>query len=394
MKWVLIDSFREDYLRYCPFLYEFSKDYTSKLEPVVGYQQYLASYFSGMYPDKINVWTWFAYSPETSIFNWTSRFSNVDALDITILKYWIEFVSYLKSKTSDMSKSIMPLKIMKYFDLGLKTQIIHKNSLIFPTIFDKMRENNMKFKYIKGSIVIEDKEDFSNNLVHVILRSDERTINLAKKRDSYSLLFLYLTQLDGITHINGPHSKHVREHVQKIDTLLEDFLKKEKEPIIIHSDHGMTEVTTTVDINKRIEALGYENGKDYLMFLDSALARFWFFNEKAKYEIIESLKELNKGKIISNKEEQNFGISFKDNRFGELFFILNHGNVILPNYFQSSKPKAMHGYIPDKNEYGVFLTNLDGLDKRNVKFIDIYPTILDYYKIKYVCQGKSLFSKV
>ncbi|MFC1454937.1 alkaline phosphatase family protein [Candidatus Undinarchaeota archaeon] len=385
LNWVLIDSFRKDYLKHAPFLDEICKT-RSRLEPVVGYQQYLASFFTGMQPDRINVWNIFRYSKNSSLFGWTRFLPKLSLFDIKQIKYGLDLLSYLKIRTLDMSKVEIPISIMKNFDLSMRKSITAPNVLDVPTVFDKLRENNLTFTYIKGSIYDEGKASVSS-ISHILRRSDLQSIELAKKSNS-ALRFLYLVELDGISHRFGPTSKEVKEHIKTIDAELEDLLKGEN--VIMQSDHGMVETKKKINIEQKLDGLGYRNGRDYLMFLDSVIARFWFFNKKAKEEIMKLLRDTKGGKILADAEKKKLGIFFNDKRYGELFFIADYGNVIVPNYFQKEIPKGMHGYLPERDEYGIFGSNIKGMQKGQVHYTDIAPTILDYFNIRLTCNGKSL----
>ena len=235
---------------------------------------------------------------------------------------------------------------------------------------------------------MKEKESFVSNLKHLVYRSDENTLRLAKNKKE-DLIFTYLLKLDNIGHQYGPRSKQVKEHVKKIDSLLENHLKNRN--FILHSDHGMVEVKKQINIKKEIESLNLTLGKDYLYFLDSVVARFWFFNETAKKLITEKLESLDSGFILKLPDLVRYGINFKDNRFFDLAFMMNHGNIIIPNFFQeTSNVKGMHGYLPNKDENGIFTSNLKLKQTDKVKYMDINATVLEYFNLNYPTQGNSL----
>lgn len=90
------------------------------------------------------------------------------------------------------------------------------------------------------------------------------------------------------------------------------------------------------------------NGKDFLMFLDSTLDRFWFFNNKSRQLLEPFLKrELQeKGTFLDESYANNRRIPINPKLYGEIIWKANLGVGIFPDYFhsQNNKYKAMHGY--------------------------------------------------
>lgn len=393
---ILIDSFQEEYYKYCPFLSDLRKKYFSAdLMPIIGYQQQLASLFSGKWPQEIDVWNTFKFSPKTSIFKWINPFSFLKIFDNKLPKYFIDFISYFFVGISDMIAARIPIRVMSKFDIILRKPIISRDCLKASTIFDLFRNNKINFSYFKGGLEYTHKSNkFLLNLRHLISRSDCYTLNAVSK-DSTDFKFIYLMELDCITHKFGINSLQVRNKLKEIDNLLKKYLEKSNRPFIIISDHGMVRVDGTIDIASRINSLGLVLGKDYLVFFESVIARFWFFNDEAKEKIINELKKIKEGHILDRKEKQEFGIDFRDNKFGDLFFVLEPGKVIIPNYYQiKGGVKAMHGYLPQFNK-GVFLTSLEINNKqvRTVDFIDIAPIIADFFNLSKISSKGNLFGQ-
>ena len=378
---ILIDSFQKDYYQYCPFLSRLKRDnFSADLTPLIGYQQQLASLFSGKWPQEIEVWNTFCLSSQESIFGWTRALSLIRFLDRGLFKYFIDFLSYFLAGVNDMSPVLIPIGIMARFDIIMRRPITSINCLKHPAIFDLLRKNKISFSYFKGGIKHTEKSGrFLANLSHLISRSDSRCLKSALK-DSADFKFIYLTELDHVAHQYGIDSSRIKEKLEELDSLMEKYIKESGRPFIIISDHGMIKVKQKTDILSRIEKTGLVLGRDYLVFLESVMARFWFFNDEAHSKITNELKNIKEGHILEENEKREFGINFKDNKFGDLFFILEPGYVIIPNYYQVKiKPRAMHGYLPRFNK-GIFLTNLElGKQIRDINFIDVIPIAADFF---------------
>ena len=391
---ILIDAFDEKYYEYCPFLSRLKKDnFSFDLTPIIGYQRHLASLFSGSWPKDINVWNTFRFSPQTSIFKWTLPFSFFKIFDYKFIKYFIDLISYLAAGVSDMMPVQIPIKIMNKFDIVLREPITALNSSVKPNFFNLLREHQISFSYFKGGLKYANKDSnkkFLANLIHLISRSDKRTIKNALK-DNSDFKFIYLMELDGLTHGSGVDSLETKNKLKEIDRLLEGYFKKSNRPFVIISDHGVVEVKDTIDIISEIDSLGFVLGRDYLVFLESVIAVFWFFNQKAEEKIISALKEIKGGHILEKNEKREFGIDFKDRQFGDLHFLLEPGKIIKPDYYRAKNTaKAMHGYSPNAYK-GIFLTNLK-INKQveTINFIDIIPTIADFFGLGKIGQGRNL----
>jgi hypothetical protein len=81
------------------------------------------------------------------------------------------------------------------------------------------------------------------------------------------------------------------------------------------------------------------------------MARFWFFNDRARSEIEDYLMKLSHGWVLSDQEFKDLHIPL-DRRYGECIFVMDEGKMIYPDFWSGSrKAKGMHGYaIPKSNE--------------------------------------------
>ncbi|MFN3528140.1 MAG: alkaline phosphatase family protein, partial [Candidatus Altarchaeaceae archaeon] len=219
-------------------------------------------------------------------------------------------------------------------------------------------------------------------------------------------IFLHVNISDIFGHIYGPNSKELKALHKYEDFFVRNIYTQLKSKydvvnLIISSDHGMVEVTKHIDLWGELQNLPVRLKKDYIVFLDSPMARFWFFNEKAKNEIIKMLKKLDCGRILTEKDYEKYRIRFKDNRYGDLIWLANPGTLIFPNFFGWYKPvKGMHGYAPEcEDNKGVFIIITDKdikFEKReNLKMIDVFPTLCDIMNlpIPETCEGKSIVIK-
>jgi hypothetical protein len=88
---------------------------------------------------------------------------------------------------------------------------------------------------------------------------------------------------------------------------------------------------------------------DYLAVYDSTMARFWFFSDRARAQIVEHLHTVPCGGVLSDDELRELGVLFPDRRYGEVVFLLEPGWLLSNSDFNGNgwRPAGMHGYHPD-----------------------------------------------
>ena len=88
------------------------------------------------------------------------------------------------------------------------------------------------------------------------------------------------------------------------------------------------------------------------------MARFWFFNDRARRAVSQSLRETPEGGIVPDAELERLHCLFPDRYFGELIFLLREGALIVPSHMGERPIRAMHGYHPRENHsFAALLTN-------------------------------------
>ena len=391
----LIDSFRFDFIskKNTPFLFKLAKNgYYSKLKSILGYSVGIDPViFSGTYPEQNNIWTYLEYNPNDSKIARIlmpldliprSRFSRyLHALTYKLLQI-LKIVKYKEFPYN------LPFKKLKFFKYALKNHITKPKSLgKIPTIVDLFIKFGIKIKILgwAGS---------DNSIVKHFLQM---------KNLNDDVLFIYLSDLDGILHKYGIESTRTINKLREIDEViakLYDKLSKSwnKFSTIILSDHGVSEVKKRIDLESLIKRnTGLKEYNDYLAFYDSTMARFWFFNEKSKLILSKFLKSKQFGDFLDDNQFKNLHIKFSHNKYGDACYLMNPGFIIYPNYYSIfTSPKAMHSYDPNYEEMkGVLLIypfKLNSKNKDSEEIASIFPTILNYFNINIpnYCKGKAI----
>lgn len=261
----------------------------------------------------------------------------------------------------------VPFRYLPYLDYTEKKDIYEPGGII--------NGQESIFEYWKRSGKVWHRSDWRNgdavNYAELEALIDQGEIELA---------YLFTAGLDAIMHRHGPWSTEAESALkafdQRVQQLLEHAQKHYAEVrLSIFSDHGMTEVTHSSDLRLRCEKLPLKYGEDYVAVWDSTMARFWFHNEAAKAQISQLLKTEKRGQILSDAQLKEWSCDFPDQRYGELFFLLDPGVLFVPSYLNMSQVPGMHGYSPDDIDSAAsWLTNYP-TDTEVNRLEDIYSVM-------------------
>jgi len=175
--------------------------------------------------------------------------------------------------------------------------------------------------------------------------------------------FLYWPGLDGLLHRVGNQSPEVGLKLRKYESWIERLLAVAGQHyqdihLYIFSDHGMANCVEHLDLRSKIEALPLKMPRDYAVVYDSTMARFWFFDERARKLVTDCLARTPQGRILADSELAELGALFDDRYFGELIYLVKEGVLIVPSHMGERPICAMHGYHPnEKQSYAVVCTN-------------------------------------
>ncbi len=188
-------------------------------------------------------------------------------------------------------------------------------------------------------------------------------------KPEHRLLCVHLQELDSLGHAYGPESTQLQQGVQATDEhikrLIETLREKyESVKIVLFGDHGMVNVTRPLDVAAALEGTGLTFGVDYGYFLDSTMARLWFFHDEAREKVAKALQPLKGGRLLDADEMEHYEIAGCDRRNAEAVFLAEPGVLIFPNFFQAkgNPIPGMHGYDPDcEDNLGFFMLHDESL---------------------------------
>ncbi len=312
------------------------------------------SILTGRYPDEHLHWSSFYYDPENSPFRGMQLLAK---LPPRIFDRWrvrhnlSKIIRRVHSYTGYFQLYSVPFAYLPYFDyLEKKDYFVPGGILATDTIFDWCVNHQIPYycsnwRHSEEQILLENKKIISEGQAEFI--------------------YVYLPKLDGVMHNHGPFSDETQSKLKYLEeqtTKLYQFASSIYDEVSLYviSDHGMAPVTGSHDLKRDIEALGFKYGLDYVAFYDSTMARFWWLNKEAESAIMDLLRSLDYGYIVSTEELKRLRVYFPHRKFGDVYFLMNEGFLINPSYMGLSEIPGMHGYHPDApHSYSLMLSNRD-----------------------------------
>jgi glycosyltransferase involved in cell wall biosynthesis/predicted AlkP superfamily pyrophosphatase or phosphodiesterase len=374
---ILIDGLRHDYIiqEDSPFLFDLARQNVFGIVRETFAFQLRPAFFAGLYPEECDIAHLYYYDPDASPFaSISKRTQSRDQLDRAVKK--IEAKRGHSASAYYGSSSEIPFDLLDYFAFSEKYDIQEPGALgKHVTLFDQLRSAGKKWLWIAYPTHIQTTSEIS------------KVFHSKIDEDDYSFIYLHFAEVDWAGHEYGPGSVQQRAALRHIDATICDVFATLNQRYadvrsIIFGDHGMVAVKKTVNVETRLKSLPFQAGQDYVYFLDSTQARFWFKNKLAQAAVTEMLESLPTGRILNEKDLAHLHFRFGHNKFGELIYVVDNEQVIFPNFFQREKlPLGMHGYLPEVVDNWAALV-LAGVGRKclltgPIDMIEIYPTLLE-----------------
>jgi hypothetical protein len=328
-----------------------------RLDSVFGYSSAcVPSILSGRWPDAHRNWCYFVYDPKHSPFRWLKplRWLPKAITSRRIVRRWLSKLVKVKLKFRGYFDLYnIPFKHISLFDFTEKKSPLHPRGMNRgANIFDFLEESQIAYHVSNPA------------------RSETENLDAALgdvKAGRIDFGFVYWPDLDGLLHSEGNQSPNISPKLRVYEARLRRLLDAAREQyaevrLYVFSDHGMANCDKQLDLKSSIEQLPLRMGRDYVVVYDSTMARFWFFNERARRLLTERLRETPDGAIVPDAELERLHCLFPDRYFGELIFLLREGVLLVPSHMGERPIRAMHGYHPEeKHSYAALLTNQPNL---------------------------------
>lgn len=389
---VLVDALRSDYLspQNMPFLYDLAcrNLYVRKVIPSFGYCE-RTEIFTGMRPDKSGNFTAIGYDPQRSEYK----------------KYRLLFNILEPFERFDKKRICRRVFSRLLRNTEKKMQIYQ---IPFSDIYKFRLTEDYNSHYVQGAFCKESFFDVANREKLVVVTDaftalgeenrfssiDERVQFVCSQKDAdFDCLLVYIPIIDSMGHLYTNQYDLMQVELKKVDKLIENIYNElssvEDTRFMFLGDHGMEPITDKIDVWSKINEIGLKRGRDYDIFLDSTIARFWTKNEKCKEILEERLSTGDfpkKGFLVDEEIAQKLHIPYlctseHGNRlYGDLIWAANNGVLISPDYFNYGKNiTGMHSY-PQKSILSSGLAVVAGIPHspriiEECELVDICPTL-------------------
>jgi hypothetical protein len=364
---VLMDALGWEWIKEHPFLKEVAP-YRRPLDSVLGFSTAaIPSILTGRFPEEHG---------RLSLFHRANGHSPFKKLSlICAMPPWMVENRYARFGVKTLARRMnnltgyfqlygVPLKYLPKLDVCEKRNIYAPGGIPGSTsIFDLLHKDGKSYK----TYCYHDGTDDQ------LLASIEADLRAGTAK----FYFLYLAELDYFLHLHADDRAAAAEILQKYSTALAHLYKIAVETygaadIHVFGDHGMAPTVATIDIQARLAALPLKASVDYLCLLDSTMARFWFFNARARELVTALLKEVDGGKWLEPDDLIELHSWFPDGKYGEMIFLTESGTVIAPSHMGATAMAGMHGFLPSApHSRSAFVSSIDYGDSIN-RITDVF----------------------
>ncbi|MCA1819367.1 MAG: alkaline phosphatase family protein [Thermoplasmatota archaeon] len=383
---IIMDAGRADYVDQdsMPFLHALSQgSLRGSFESPPGFAQRTVL-FSGRYPDTSGNFSAFVFDPEESPFTWVRKLGPLRSLvkprKILFPARWgINKATKLLNGTYHADPAWIPPKFLPFFrPCEDMRPLFEPGALGAASIFDLCRAHDLRFRYLAHPVSGDD-EDVHATLVREI-----------RAGAPYDLYVAQLSTPDQQGHVHGPASEamrkgYMREMDRKVASVHAALAASHASwDLFICGDHGMATVERRIDILGALKNARAKPAKDYVVFVNSTLAVFWYLTDKGRREIEAILPRIPGTEVIDDARRKKLRIP-TDRRWGDRMLAAQAGVLFWPDYFhvKDSTIKGMHGYLDKKDEtHGMMvIAGSEGRARAGDvglrPLVDVFPTLCD-----------------
>lgn len=358
---ILVDALKSLYLTEdnMPFLYSLSKEgyYIKQIIPCAGFCE-RSEIFSGLDGYDTGNFTAIGYLPERSPYKNDDFYLGFFELlkRVSPRAYGKLFYIWRKRNKKTLNGYRIPPKTLTKLGLtedGEKQLIPHRE------IFQVLDEKGMTYT-LDGFTSLSDLGRRSNLTI-----SELAAREIQKGTD---FIPLYIGETDSIGHRFGSDIESIKPTLKSVDNILKEIYQLAAQSgysFCVMGDHGMVPITKKLDVMGLVQKAKCKLHKDYEVFYDSTMVRFWFYNEETKKCIYNHFKEnlSGHGFLVDKNNCANYRIPLdvlsEDGKpiYGDLVWCANPGVLVSPDYFHSAQASenGMHGYIEVVEGHGTGL---------------------------------------
>jgi hypothetical protein len=370
---VLIDALGWEWIKSSQFLAEVAP-YRARLESVLGYSTAaIPSILTGRYPDEHGRISLFRRANGKSPFRqveWICRLPPI-FVENSYARYAVKLLARRTNHFGGWFHLLgVPLRLLPMLDVCEKYNIYEPRGIPeVPSIFDLLQDRNVDYG-------VYTYHDGSN--AELISRIGQ---DLRKAEKSFYLL--YLDGLDGFLHGHANEPGAVAERLKFYSDALSSLYgiaASNYRTVRMHvfGDHGMAPTVAVIDVQSRLTQLGLRVPEDYICLLDSTMARFWFFSDRAREAIMSQVfAPADGGHWLEDEELHSLRSWFKDRRYGEAIYLMPEGTIIVGNSPGEIVSRGMHGFHPTAPHSASAYLSSEDCGKRLGHITDIFSLMVE-----------------
>ena len=358
---LLVDAFRPDYLQKTEFLkYLAASGMTGNFQEPFGFCP-RATYFAGLTPGETGYAFTFWRDPDHSPFRASACLPEDSELNPHGRRFVRETLREAAVReTTPFGRSYIhplniPLRLAPEFDIAEKYAPWDPR-VGYRSLFHELDQEGMRWLYAGWPTINEHRLKRDCEIVFWVLEH---------VTPEHQFVHVQFCELDLAGHVFGPGSREMVGALAETDRLvrlLMEGLMAIGQPLttIIFGDHGMINVVRHLDITSALAGLRATAPEDFVYFLDSTVARFWYNNSAAAAEVRAALESFPGGRLLAADDTLRFGLHGLDPRCAHDIFLADPGCLINPNFFHEADnaPVGMHGYDPSEcDNQGLFLAS-------------------------------------
>ncbi|HEV8361525.1 MAG TPA: alkaline phosphatase family protein [Candidatus Thermoplasmatota archaeon] len=386
---LIIDAGRADYVRAetMPFLHGLaSQGMAGGFWSPPGFAQ-RTCFFTGRYPDTSGNFSAFVFDPEHSPFRWLRRLGPLP-LVVRPRKIWwparkaIQAISERVSDCYHADPAWIPTRFQPFFRPCEDSKPVHDPGALGGTsVFDLARQHAFTFSY----------------RAHPVSGDDDR-VRAAVVRELRSqpsrLVVAQFSVLDQQGHLHGPDSDAIqRRCLPALDRAIAEVhgaltAGSDEWDLFVCADHGMARVERRVDVLRALRKLPAKPARDYVVFVNSTLAVFWYLTEHGRTTIEAALPGIAGARVVERDERRERRMPLEQ-RWGDRVLAAEPGTLFWPDYFhvQDSVIRGMHGYLDKASEgHGMAVLASSRGTLRGAfaprPLVDVFPTLCDLLDVR------------
>ncbi|MCP5056937.1 MAG: hypothetical protein GY937_09470 [bacterium] len=373
---IFIDGLPFDQLEHMPFARTFPG--RARLIPGLGYSvNCQTALFTGKTPDELGFWCEWSVSPETSPFwLWRHLFRLLSPLE------WFYPAKRVFHKIID---KLAPVSYTKNIPIPYLATFDETGHSVFDPPFDQPS--------------LLDHPQLTKFIHHDFTPGPDRDARIAAaarafldEHDQPGSVLLTLVGIDSCSHWEGvgsdPYQKELAENDGYIRELSERFLAKEKDGLVlVVSDHGMTNIETTVSIDLEGQ-FGSPALDRYSYFSEATLLRVWIHDQELRGPMAAYLDSQEGIERLTEAGRDEFGLT--NESFGDLIYHTPETIQIVPSFWGPKPSRGMHGHHPRyRGQHGICLSSDSELFGDDARARDFYRVLAARFESDSVAAASS-----